>query len=61
VTTRNSAYSTEVQDEISEREVAILRDIELNNTLRTEILSIPQQKSFPLNGEVLFSQLGRGG
>ena len=56
VTTRNSAYSTEVQDEISEREVAILRDIELNNTLRTEILSIPQQ-SLPLEWGSFVSQL----
>ena len=56
VSTKNSSYDTSLQDQIYKKEAAMLRDIELNNTLRTQILSIPQG-SLPLEWEGLTSQL----
>lgn len=39
ITSRNSSYNTDIQKEISEKQTAILRDIELNTMLREEILN----------------------
>jgi hypothetical protein len=37
----NSNHNNEVQNDISKRELAVLRDIQLNDQLRAEILSVP--------------------
>lgn len=43
-----SPKEDEISSKIYEREISILRDIELNNTLRTEILSVPLS-ALPVN------------
>lgn len=40
VSSKKSSDESNFQVEISKKELAILRDVELNNTLRTEILSV---------------------
>lgn len=40
VTSSNSSPKLSLQEEISQRQVAVLRDIQLNDSLRAEILSI---------------------
>ncbi|MGY4884824.1 MAG: hypothetical protein ACP5NZ_04575 [Nanobdellota archaeon] len=56
ITTGNSSEKSSLQDEITLKEGAILRDIELNNDLRSQILEIPQN-NLPLEWEALNSQL----
>jgi len=56
ITTGNSSEKSNLQDEITLKEGAILRDIELNNDLRSQILEIPQN-NLPLEWEALNSQL----
>jgi hypothetical protein len=43
VVTRNSPNNNNFQEEMSKKELAILRDIELNNSLRTEILAVSSE------------------
>ena len=52
----NSPKQTNLQDEITIKEGAILRDIELNSNMRTQILSI-SQNNLPLEWNDLNSQL----
>jgi hypothetical protein len=50
VVTRNSSQNNTFREEMSKKELAILRDIELNNSLRTEILAI-DSANFPVEWE----------
>ena len=56
ISTNNSSGKSGLQEEITSKEVAILRDIELNNTLRTDVLNVAQA-SLPLEWEDFQSQI----
>jgi hypothetical protein len=56
ISTNNSSGKSGLQEEITNKEVAMLRDIELNNTMRTEILNIAQA-SLPLEWEDIQLQI----
>jgi hypothetical protein len=50
ISNRDSSYQTDVNKDISKKEFAILRDIEMNNQMRANILSVAQA-SLPLEWE----------
>jgi hypothetical protein len=56
VATNNSSSKSTIEDEITQKQIAILRDVEINNQMRSQILDIPQG-SLPIEGEVFTSQL----
>ena len=56
VSTKNSSKDIELQEQISNKEVAILQDIELNNQMRSEILGVAQE-NLPLEWEEFGSSL----
>lgn len=56
ISNRSSSDKNNLQVEISKKEIAILRDIELNNALRTEILSV-DSASLPVEWDNFGSEL----
>lgn len=56
ITAQNSTYKTDVQSEISKRQISVLRDIELNKVLRTDILSV-NANSLPVEWEDFESEI----
>ncbi len=56
VATNNSSNKSTLEEEVTQKEIAILRDIQLNNQMRTQILDVPQG-NLPIEGEAFSSQL----
>lgn len=56
VATSNSSNKSTLDEEMTQKEIAILRDIQLNNQMRSQILGVPQA-NLPLEGDGFASQL----